>query len=75
MSLDERKLRYRSGGRLWAIWAITVLLDQALLNSGYIAYIGLRANALVSLCGGSKDTQSKDIPKAHRFWEYYKKDL
>src|SRR5438552_1517952 len=42
---------------------------------GYRVYIGLRADELILLSGGSKGSQGKDILKARTYWEDYKKDL
>lgn len=40
---------------------------------GYRVYFGLDGTVLVILlCGGDKGSQSKDIKKAHRFWDDYR---
>lgn len=39
---------------------------------GYRVYYGEDGETLVILlCGGDKDTQNKDIKKAHEFWDEY----
>lgn len=42
-------------------------------GSGYRVYFGEDAdNIVVLLCGGDKDSQSRDIKKAKEYWKDYK---
>jgi putative addiction module killer protein len=44
-------------------------------GSGYRVYFGERGNDLVVLlCGGDKNSQSKDIEKAKKYWQEYLND-
>ena len=41
---------------------------------GYRVYIGQHGQEIiVLLCGGDKSTQEKDIAKAHKYWEDYRR--
>ena len=42
-------------------------------GAGYRIYFGKDGNRLIILlCGGTKNTQSKDIEKAKQYWQDYK---
>jgi len=43
-------------------------------GSGYRVYLGQEGETIVLLlCGGDKSTQTKDIEKAKRYWNEYRR--
>ena len=54
------------GGGLWEL--------RLFFGPGYRVYFGRSGGILVILlCGGDKSSQKKDIERARRYWEDYKK--